>query len=359
MQLSQVDIQWVRNLKSVRLLPASGINLIYGNNASGKTSLLEAIYLLSHGRSFRTSNIRSVINSKSSKLQVFGKVKQEISGSSINLGLEKGPTYTQIRINQQSVTQTSRLAAYLPVQIINPEAHRLLEQGPSQRRKFIDWGLFHVEPSFHEIWQKYTRILKQRNAALRERKPGNDAKVWDKSLVEAAEGLTELRNHYIQELIPFLQDYTNRLIQITPTVQYRQGWPQDTSFESALSGAFELDTLKGFTRYGPHRADLLLSDQGQPVQEQFSRGQQKLLVSAMRLAQITHLRTRQQQQSVVLVDDLAAELDQIHRGRLIDLLVETGAQLFITSTDSELFKSKAWASSKMFHVEHGQVSEVI
>jgi DNA replication and repair protein RecF len=216
-----------------------------------------------------------------------------------------------------------------------------------------------VEPSFHEIWQKYTRILKQRNAALRERKPGNDAKVWDKSLVEAAEGLTELRNHYIQELIPFLQDYTNRLIQITPTVQYRQGWPQDTSFESALSGAFELDTLKGFTRYGPHRADLLLSDQGQPVQEQFSRGQQKLLVSAMRLAQITHLRTRQQQQSVVLVDDLAAELDQIHRGRLIDLLVETGAQLFITSTDSELFKSKAWASSKMFHVEHGQVSEVI
>ena len=101
MQLSQVDIQWVRNLKTVRLLPASGLNLIYGWNASGKTSLLEAIYLLSHGRSFRTTNIRSVIHNDSDTLQVFGKVQQQQTGSCINLGLEKGLSHTQIRINQQ------------------------------------------------------------------------------------------------------------------------------------------------------------------------------------------------------------------------------------------------------------------
>ena len=206
MQLSQVDIKWVRNLKTVRLIPAAGINIIYGCNASGKTSLLEALYLLSHGRSFRTSNIRSVIHSESSSLQVFAKVVQDHSGTCINLGLEKGPSHTQIRINQQNVTQSSRLAAYLPVQIINPEAHRLIEQGPSQRRKFIDWGLFHVEHSFHETWQKYTRILKQRNAALRERKPDIDAKLWDKPLIEASETLTHLRFQYIQELIALFFD---------------------------------------------------------------------------------------------------------------------------------------------------------
>ena len=359
MQLSQVDIQWVRNLKTVRLLPASGLNLIYGWNASGKTSLLEAIYLLSHGRSFRTTNIRSVINSESNVLQVFGKVLQQKSGSCINLGLEKGLSHTQIRINQQNVNQTSRLAAYLPVQIINPEAHRLLEQGPSQRRKFIDWGLFHVEQSFHETWQKYTRILKQRNAALREKKPEREARLWDKSLVETAEKLTSLRNQYIQELAPYLVDFTQRLINISPAVQYRQGWPQDMSFESALSKSFELDIQKGFTRYGPHRADLRITDHGQPVQEQFSRGQQKLLISAMSLAQISHLKNRQQQQSVVLVDDLAAELDATHRNRLVELLLESGAQVFITSTDADLFDTQAWTSSKMFHVEHGQVTEVI
>lgn len=359
MHLSQVDIKWVRNLKDVRLNPAPGINLIYGFNASGKTSLLEAIYLLSHGRSFRTSNIRSVIHNESNTLQVFAKVVQTPSGSCINLGLEKGLSHSQIRINQQNVTQTSRLAAYLPVQIINPEAHRLLEQGPSQRRKFIDWGLFHVEQSFHETWQKYTRILKQRNAALRERKPGLDAKLWDKQLIEAADKLTDLRRHYVEELTPYLQEYSQRLIEISPAIQYRQGWPQETSFETALSNSIEQDIHKGFTRYGPHRADLRITDNGQPVQEQFSRGQQKLLVSAMRLAQITHLKQRQAQQSVVLVDDLAAELDASHRHRLVELLVDSGAQLFITSTEANLFDTQAWASSKMFHVEHGQITEVI
>ena len=359
MQLSQIDIQGVRNLKQARLIPAPGLNFIYGPNASGKTSLLEAIYLLSHGRSFRSSNIRSVIQKESTALQIFGKVLQDQSGSCINLGLEKGPSHTQIRINQQPVSQTSRLAAYLPVQIINPEAHRLLEQGPSQRRKYIDWGLFHVEQSFHETWQKYTRILKQRNAALREQKSQRDAKLWDKSLLETAQKLTELRNQYIQELLPYLQDFTQRLIRISPTVQYRQGWPQDMSFESALSKSMEQDIQKGFTRYGPHRADLHITEDGQPVQEQFSRGQQKLLVSAMRLAQIKHLKKRQTQQSVVLVDDLAAELDETHRKRLIELLLESGAQVFITSTDAGLLDTAAWKTCKMFHVEHGQITEVI
>ena len=194
MQLSQVDIQRVRNLNQTRLNPATGLNFIYGPNASGKTSLLEAIYLLSHGRSFRTTNIRSVIHKDFNTLQIFGKVLQENSETCVQLGLEKGLTHTHIRINQQNVNQASRLAAYLPVQIINPEAHRLLEQGPSQRRKYIDWGLFHVEPKFHEVWQKYTRILKQRNAALRDKKSARDAKLWDKSLEETAIQLTSLRN---------------------------------------------------------------------------------------------------------------------------------------------------------------------
>ncbi len=359
MQIRQVDIQWVRNLNSVHLDPAPGINLLYGCNASGKTSLLEAIYLLSHGRSFRTANIRTVIQTGSEKLQVFGKVEQEQSGTHVSLGLEKSQTHTQIRINQENVTQTSRLAGYLPVQIINPEAHRLLEQGPSQRRKFIDWGLFHVEPSFHEVWQSYTRILKQRNAALREAKNQAEVQIWDNALVEKADILTELRKQYIDELIPFLKDYSERLINISPTFQYRQGWPQETSLQSALSSSIHTDKQKGYTRHGPHRADLRISESGQLVQDQFSRGQQKLLVSAMRLAQITHLKQRQQQQSVVLVDDLAAELDVSHRTRLVELLLQSGAQLFITSTDATLFDTRAWPSSKMFHVEHGQVTEVI
>ena len=343
MQLSQVEIQRVRNLETVTLLPVEGLNLIYGSNASGKTSLLEAIYLLSHGRSFRTPNIRAVIQHQTENLQVFGKVKHEKSASYINLGIERGPTHTQIRINQNTVHQTSRLAAYLPVQVINPEAHRLLENGPSQRRRFLDWGLFHVEPSFNETWQHYNRILKQRNAALRKKQSEKNVVLWDRSLIEAAEKLTNMRQQYVSELIPYLHNYANRLIQTSPAVQYRQGWPQDMSLTEALQRSFDQDSQQGYTRNGPHRADLRLMVNGMPVQEHFSRGQQKLLVCAMRLAQISHLKNRLNHYSVVLVDDLAAELDIIHRKRLLELLVDT----------------EAWLSHKLFHVEHGQIVEVI
>lgn len=359
MHLSQVDIHWVRNLEAIRIQPAQGINLIYGSNASGKTSLLESIYLLSHGRSFRTANIRSVIQNDRKILQIFGKINQEHPAKSITLGLEKGPSHTDIRINHQKVTQASRLAAYLPLQIINPECHRLLEQGPSQRRKFIDWGLFHVEPKFHEVWQKYTHILKQRNAALRAQQTKRETMLWDEPLVETAETLTDLRKGYIEALSPYLQDFTQRLTGVSPEIQYRQGWPDEMRFSSTLSQSFTADRHKGYTRYGPHRADLRISSDGQMVQELFSRGQQKLLVSAMRLAQTAHLRERLRQQSIILVDDLAAELDEIHRNRLVELLIETGAQLFITATSPTSLNTQAWPTHKMFHVEHGQITEVI
>lgn len=359
MQLTQVEIQRVRNLNTVTLQPAEGLNLIVGSNASGKTSLLEAIYLLSHGRSFRTANIRSVIQYDTTNLQVFGKVKQDKSASHINLGIERGATHTHIRINQNTVNQTSRLASYLPVQVINPEAHHLLEQGPSQRRKFLDWGLFHVEPSFHENWQQFNRILKQRNAALRNKQSAKNVCLWDIPLIQSAEKLTTLRQRYVSELIPYIENFTKRLIEVIPEVKYQQGWSRDFSLKEALQRSLEHDCQQGFTRNGPHRADLRILVDGIPVQEQFSRGQKKLLVCALRLAQISHLKDRLDQLSIVLVDDLAAELDVTHRKRLLELLVESGAQLFITVTEAELIDATAWLSRKMFHVERGQVAEVI
>lgn len=359
MQLAQVEIQRVRNLNTVTLQPAQGLNLIYGSNASGKTSLLEAIYLLSHGRSFRTTNIRSVIQYDCNNLQVFGKVKQQNSSSPINLGIERGATHTHIRINQTTVNQTSRLASYLPVQVINPEAHHLLEQGPSQRRKFLDWGLFHVEPTFHETWQHFNRILKQRNAALRAKQSAKNVQLWDEPFYEYAEKLTKLRQTYTSELVPYIEKFTKRLIDIVPQIQYQKGWSRDISLKEALRRSLEQDTQQGFTRHGPHRADLRITVDGIPVQEQFSRGQQKLLVCALRLAQISHLKDRLDQFSIVLVDDLAAELDETHRKRLLEILVLSGAQLFITVTEAELIDTGAWASRKMFHVERGQVAEVI
>ena len=359
MELSRLDIQNVRNLREVSLSPLPGLNLIVGDNASGKTSLLEAIYLLSHGRSFRSANVQTVVNHNAETLQVVGQVFQPQTGQNVRLGIERGVNTSRIRINQESVQQTSRLASYLPVQIINPESHQLFEQGPNHRRRFLDWGLFHVEHRFLSTWQQYTRVLKQRNAVLRQGGSADAVKLWDRPLVELGTELDGFRRDYLESLREFINDAVKGLLEVEIQLDYQNGWIQGKTLEQAVSDGLPIDQKQGFTRNGPHRAELRILSEGHPVKEQCSRGQQKLLVCAMRIAQMAHLKQHHNQQSVMLVDDLAAELDADRRQRLLALLQSTEAQSFVTVTEASLVDVRAWHSHRVFHVEHGKVSEVV
>lgn len=358
MILSQLEICQVRNLADVKLTPSPMVNLIYGANASGKTSLLEAIHILSTSRSFRTLHIQHIIQQNSGFLRVTGTVA-DITGKKIHLGIERNKENTLLRLAGEAVKTASKLASVLPVQIINPDVHKLLEQGPKYRRQFLDWGVFHVEQSFHSTWTEYNRILKQRNAAIRTGMKKSDIQVWDKGLVETALKITRFREKYLESILPVLQDYTEHLIGFQPVFIYSRGWQKDEELGEKLASSLEIDMAQGYTRAGPHRADLLIKHDGLPAQASFSRGQQKLLVSAMRLAQISHLKNKTGQQTVLLIDDLAAELDEDKRARLLLLLKETGAQLFITVTEAELVDLSAWQGVKMFHVEHGNIKEVV
>ena len=357
MFLTQLDIRQVRNLKEVTINPSQHCNYIYGANASGKTSVLEAIYLLSIARSFRTTHIKHVISHELPHLQVFARVQN--NNESTAVGLERSAKKTRIRINGSDVKQVSELSALLPVQIINPDVHKLLEQGPKYRRQFIDWGVFHVEHDFLLAWQQYYRVLKQRNAALRKKLAQNSITLWDEQLIQYAKEITLSRETYLSGLLPIFNRYVKKLIGLSVELNYQRGWNSDFTFTESLARSFDKDLYKGFTSLGPHRADLEISHNGTLVQNCFSRGQQKLLVCAMRLAQITHLKAEMNQQSILLVDDLAAELDLAHRQNLIELLVDTKAQLFVTATEQNSFVLPAEIESKMFHVEHGVLKEVV
>ena len=204
MILSQLELCQVRNLAEAKLTPSPGVNLIYGANASGKTSLLEAIHILSTSRSFRSLHILHIIQREKDYLRVIGKVL-DAKQKEISLGIERDKESTQLRLAGEVVKTASRLASMLPVQIINPDVHKLLEQGPKYRRQFLDWGVFHVEQSFHSIWTEYNRILKQRNAALRSGMKPADIQAWDKGLVENALKITQLRSKYIETILPTLK----------------------------------------------------------------------------------------------------------------------------------------------------------
>lgn len=358
MKLTLLDVLQVRNLAGVSIQPDPQVNLIYGNNASGKTSILEAIYLLSRGRSFRTRHLDNVIQNGKDVFRLYAELDTK-NPYQTRIGIERKPGNTQLRIDQQEIRQTSSLARHLPLLILHPESHRLIEQGPSQRRKFLDWGMFHVEPKFHTGWKEYQRTLKQRNAALRHASRDSEIEVWNTPLAKQAGFITQQRQQYLEEFLPFLQDFVGKLLSLEITLEYQTGWNRERPLPEALERNLRGDRERGFTSSGPHRADLKMTCEGIPVQEKLSRGQKKILVCALLLAQSAHLRKSIGKIPVILVDDLAAELDQSHRERLLELLQDTGAQIFITTTGREMVPLTGRVSHKVFHVEHGQVKEVV
>jgi len=339
----------------VDIAPSPDLNLILGSNGAGKTSVLEALYLLGRGRSFRTARIERVVGSDGSTLTVIGRVEDR--GQTVPVGIERGRNVLRIRIGGRDATGMAELAQTFPVQLIQPNSHKLLEEGPRYRRQFLDWGVFHVEPVFYPAWQRFQRALRQRNAALRARQ---DERPWDPELLAAADALDSARRTYLEELLPLVTAYVDRILGLDGvTLRYAPGWPQDMSLSDALHNHRQRDRDQGFTVYGPHRADLRVQINGAPVQERVSRGQQKMLVAAMVLAQATVFNAKTGRQGALLVDDVAAELDATHRGRLLGLLCELPMQLFVTAIEEAGLLDEFSRPAKVFHVERGEVREVV
>jgi DNA replication and repair protein RecF len=224
---------------------------------------------------------------------------------------------------------------FLPVQIIDPEVHRLIEEGPSRRRRFLDWGVFHVEQSFVGHWQRYQQVLKQRNAALKSRQPKAVVSVWDGDLIRSGELLGAARARYVGLLLPHAQTITRNLLGLDLELSYRNGWARDLDMGEALTQSWNSDQESGATQVGPHRAELAVRLAGAAVKDRISRGQQKLLAAALLIAQIKLFPEDASVQPTLLLDDPAAELDD---DRLSDLIREVSGQavqLIVTTLHGE------------------------
>jgi DNA replication and repair protein RecF len=360
MAVIHVEVSGLRNLASVSCSPSPALNLLYGANGSGKTSLLEALHLLGVARSFRTSNSRKLIRSGCSAATVFGRV--DSSFAVYTLGVKKSISEgTLIRVNGERKDSTSALAELLPLQLITPESHSLLQGEPRERRSYVDWGLFHVEQRFHEIWKRYRRFLEQRNAGLRMGASSTEMQHWERGLAENGELVASMRQAYLQNITPrFAHLYSLMLDAEPPRISHRRGWPKDLMLQVALDRNRSSEQAAGFTMAGPHRGDFrLLLANGQDVADMLSRGQQKLAVCALRIAQMQYLQEMTGRRCTLLLDDLPAELDVEKRDLLMRAVADSGAQCFVTATDRELIDLSPWDSFSMFHVEHGAVVEVV
>ena len=357
MSLSFLEIHHLRNINHTKIEPSSGLNLIYGKNASGKTSLLEGIYLLGLARSFRSHKAGSYIQAEKQKTTLLGKLKSVTNEQITAIGFEKSLKNTELRLKGERIKKVSEIAKVLPIQIMGPESHSLLDSGPNMRRKFLDWGVFHVEHDYIEIWKRYRRALRQRNSALRTNP--RVVSSWDSEFCETAERIDNYRREYLAELKPRFFENIAQLTSLDGLkLSYRRGWGKDNSLKEQLKMSLEKDRQTGYTARGPHRADLVLQYQGVTVDQRLSRGQQKLVVYALKLAQAS-LFDNSNQGCLVLIDDLQSELDENHRNQVLQLLCKTKSQIFITATDADSLDTGYWSEKKMFHVEHGNIQEVV
>lgn len=355
MIFEKIQVHQFRNLLDVDFNP-NKVNVLIGDNGSGKTSLLEAIYYFGHGRSFRTAHSHKLINHEAKQFNLLAYLQ-----NNLKLGVEKNKQENKIKYDGEFIKNSSVLARLIPTQVINPDIHKLLEDSPRYRRKFIDWGVFHVKHPYGTLWKSFQQLLKQRNAALKKHWDQSLVKHWDTELISVVNQIHLLKQEYINQLQQVFCQYADSVTQIqSPSFNYYSGWPKDLSYEEALRSSWDQDKEAGFTRFGPHRADLILKVGVHRAKDIVSRGQQKLLAILLKLAQVKLYTQSETRPLVLLVDDLASELDTKFIGCIIELLEQSNTQLFVTATDTHKLEPLIQLlGSSMFHVEHGNIKEVV
>lgn len=351
MHISKLVIHQFRNIASAELVLAPGFNGFYGHNGSGKTSLLEAIYYLAMAKSFRSHYSRYIIQDGSEAFTLFAQVE---SAESFKLGLHKPRVGDMtMKYQEEAITTQGEWISKLPVLLCNHDTYQLLDAGPKVRRQFIDWGVFHVKHEFFRHWQIVQKALRQRNSALRAGLSEQDVQAWDQQLIASSLQITALRNDYLAALLPLFKEILGHFLDLAELkIDFYQGWPDDQDFASALKASYSRDRQQGYTRHGPQRADLRFVLGAHPAEEVLSRGQQKVFVAALKLAQGQLLRGMDKP-CLYLVDDLPSELDEIKQASLIKQLAKAATQVLVTGI-TRLCLDPLFVAypAKMFHVKH-------
>lgn len=351
MPLGSFRAERFRCLAAVELELDPGANLFIGPNASGKTSLLEAAFFLSRGRSFRTRRREALIAQGQDNFLLTGQAQG--SAGPVPLGVRATRAGTEWHVAGSVAGGIADLAEQFPAQVIDPEVHKLLEEGPGRRRRFLDWGVFHVEHTFLSTWRRYHLALRQRNAALKQDAGDDDLAAWEIELAASGEILAAQRNAYLTRLADPLSSIGDGLLGQPIALVHHAGWDTDRPLLEALSSDRRRDRRYKATQLGPHRGDVVVQVSGRPAKDHVSRGQQKLVAAGLMLAQLDLQEQERPGRSALLLDDPAAELDGENLARLMKRVREVPAQLWVTSLKPEI--ASLVRDARLFHVKHGDI----
>ena len=357
MGLIKLDIYHVRNIQKQSFLPSEHINFIFGENASGKSSFLEAIFILGRAKSFRSASIKSVITSEQQSLIVAAQLNQNYPVQ--QLGVQLDGKSIEIHINRQLSQKRADLAYALPLQLIHPKSYELLDAGPQMRREFLDWGVFNQDEKFLLVWRRFKKALSQRNSLLKIKRT-EQLNVWDKELAYYGTIVDDYRQQYLTKFKPVLIEIIKCFLNFNCVdIALVSGWDTAKPLRQNLIDDLDKDFRYGFTHSGPHRADFQVLVNNRLAKDFVSRGQLKLLVLSLKLAQVKLLANKQSHLGCILIDDFAAELDRCNRAKLLDFLTSLACQVFITATELDDFGNlNKIKNYKLFHVEQGKITQL-
>lgn len=350
MRVATLSIENFRNIESAVLEADGGLNWLYGVNGAGKTSVLEAVCVLGRGRSFRSGTIGSLIRDECDALRIRAGCREPEH----RLAVERRTGDWTGRIDGQNCSRLSEFARALPLVLIEPESHLLVEGPPALRRSFLDWGLFHVEPSYLADWKRYNRLLRQRNAALRTSAVSGVLDALEAQMAGAAFALDRHRAAYVQRLASAVADVERAVRFRLPSMalEFRAAASDRAAYEALWRECRERDREAGFTRDGPHREDLRIRMNQRSVAPRLSRGQMKLAAVLLKLAQLVAGGDRTL--PVLLLDDPVSELDADHLGRLLGWLETQPFQVWLTAVEPPAARAAA-----RFHVEQGKIERMV
>ncbi len=364
MPLLTHEIDQFRNLLKQQLSFNSKFNIIYGNNGSGKSSLLESIYLLGTGRSFRSYKLDTAITYNNNFFRVLGSTSNNQKNVD-NISIQRSSgNQSKIQINNQPIKNSSLLAKKFPIISIDIGTFDLLTGGPQKRRQFIDWGVFHVEHGYSTLHKHYQKALNHRNILLKNPSIegyANQLVYWTQLIADCGEKINVARKHYLNVYLELLNQQLTNLDSFIPSIgiDYNPGWDDSQSLFKVIENSQKRDEKYQTTLKGIHRANLTFTINKTNVESVLSRGQQKLLVYILKLTQALFYKKHKQGNCCVLIDDFGSEFDINYQLVVVDLIKKLDTQLFITVISQEevnnLIEKFKRENATLFHVKQGLI----
>ena len=347
--IKNLHIYNLRNIIAEKILFESGINVIYGDNGSGKSTVLEALYILGSGNSYRAREASLLIKHDACEYTVFAKTFAE-KKISVQKNL-KGSS--RIKIDSESYQSSSSLAYLLPTQIIYQDVFQIIDSGSAKRRNLLNWGCFHLYKQYLKFVKQYNYNLKQRNFLLRHKH--DDAllfNAYENNMAQAAHEIDLIRQSFYKLWQPLFHATNLKLTDKLCDLEYYKGWKDNIPLEKLLHDNRKNDKRKGFTQFGPHSADLIINVLGKKARHNLSRGQQKMVLTALKFSQAELV----DKNCLYLIDDICSETDNQHLSKLLSYISSIKDQVVITAINKDKVFEQLQNSAHYLNIKDGKIS---